>query len=120
MTISGDAGQELRRAIAWDLRGAQRRRDHAMMQLYRTLLAAVDNAGAVDAPQRVDYSSPGLGQTEIPRRHLDPDAARRVLLGEIDARRDAARTYRAAGENQRAATLDAEREVIGRYLELLA
>lgn len=119
MARSGDASHELRRAITEDLRAAQRRRDRAMMQLYRTLLAAVDNAEAVDAPQVWEYSHPRVGQTEVPRRDLDTEAVRSLLVDEIAARRDAARQYRAGGEHQRAAALDADCHVIARYLDLV-
>lgn len=110
------SGSELRRAIRDDLRSAQRERDVDRVRLYRTLLAAVDNAEAVDAAQDWDYSRPSLGQTEVARRDLGGEDVRTLLQREIDERLDAADQYRQTGKPELAARLDADCLLIAAYL----
>jgi len=51
----GDAGRALRDVVAQDLLQAQRDRDRTLVRTLRLLLAAIDNAEAIDANQAVDY-----------------------------------------------------------------
>jgi len=50
----GDAGRALRDVVAQDLLQAQRDRDRTLVRTLRLLLAAIDNAEAIDANQAVD------------------------------------------------------------------
>ena len=119
MPTPPDAGRELRTRMEQGLRAAQRARDRAGMRVHRDLLAAVDNAGAIDAPQAWDPTSPGVGRTEAPRRILDTAAAAEVLTRELDERRDAAADYHRLGYPTRAQELEADAEVVEGYLREL-
>ena len=110
------SGPALRRAIRDDLLAAQRDRDVDRVRLYRTLLAAVDNAEAVDASQTWDRSPPDLGETEVARRVLDAEAVAALLQHEIDERLAAADQYRDNGMTELAARLDADCLLIAAYL----
>lgn len=111
------SGPALRRAIRDDLLTAQRARDVDRVRLYRTLLAAVDNAEAVDASQTWNSSEPDFGETEVARRVLDAEAVTVLLQHEIDERLAAADQYRENGMPELAARLDADCLLIAAYLD---
>ena len=85
----------------------------------RLLLATIDNAEAVEAPQAVDYSYPGFGRTEAPRRRLGGPDVLGLLDAEIRDRRYVAGQLRSVDRAPDAAVLDAECEVFVRYVEFL-
>ena len=107
-----------------DLRAALKARDRGTAAALRSVLAEVDNAGAVAAPDGpAEQSSPhvagavaGLGRAEATRRHLDGSAVASVVRAEVDGRREAADAYDAAGQGERAAALRAEADRLASYL----
>lgn len=105
------SGAALRRAIRDDLRVAQRDHDVDRVRLYRTLIAAVDDAEAGD------HSMPSLGETDVARRDLSGVEVRDLLQREIDERLHAADTYRENGKPELAARLDADCLLIAAYLD---
>lgn len=115
-----DVGVAFREVLAQDLRRAQRERDTDGVRLCRILIAAIDNAGAVAAPQRWDDTRPRLGTTEVPRRRLDVPAVRALLRQEIEDRRAAAPAYRSGGRPVEADRLEREQRRIVGYLGDLA
>lgn len=82
----------------------------------REILAIVDNAGAVDAPQRHDYT--GTEPTEVPRREVSIDEVHAHLRVSITERIEAVSTYRALDHHARADELEREVVIIERYLEI--
>ena len=119
MDTSTDPARRFRAAAGEDLMAARRRRDRRQVRVIGALLAAVDNAEAVDVEQRYDYHHPGHGDTEVPRRRLDRDTLVGLLTNEIRERRDAAATYRRIGQDAAADELDRECEAIEPYLRSL-
>lgn len=77
----------MRGALRTALVDAMRRHDREAMSVYRSALAAIDNAEAVplDARQRagaVELSPYGLGAAEVPRRLLDEADLRQIVRQE--------------------------------------
>ena len=106
------------------LREALKARDRSAATVLRSILADIDNAGAVAAPDgRAGVSSPrvagavaGLGGAEAARRHLDGSAVAAVVRADIEARRESADAYDAAGQSERAAVLRTEADTLTSYL----
>jgi uncharacterized protein len=106
------------------LSAALKARDRSAATVLRSVLADIDNAGAVAAPDgRTQVSSPhvagavaGLGGTEAARRHLDGSAVAAVVRVEIEARRESADAYDAAGHSERAVVLRDEADTLASYL----
>lgn len=99
------------------LRDAMRNRDRAATTALRSVLAAVDNAGAVplgetDRAGAIEQAARGAFATEAPRRELTATDIERIIDAEINERRDAAAGMRAHGQDARAALLDAEADAI--------
>ena len=73
-----------------DLTTALRARDRTTATVLRTVLGAIANAEAVPVPQAappvaegaIAGASLGLGATEAPRRELDEDDVRAILVAE--------------------------------------
>src|SRR5689334_15844966 len=106
----------LRRALT----AALKARDAVAVSALRSALAAVENAGAVDAAQAPSpVSGPiagavsGLGAGEVERRPVD---VRAVVAAEVEHRRSAAREYAELGRTDRAERLRAEAEVLAAHL----
>jgi uncharacterized protein YqeY len=121
----------LRDRLAAELSAAVRRRDRPALSALRGALAAIANAEAVapgppppeGRPGRSAVSSGavagtslGVGSTEAPRRLLDERDMRAIVDAEVRARDEAARTYAAAGQAERAAALRAESAVLREVL----
>lgn len=106
------------------LREALKARDRSAATVLRSILADIDNAGAVAAPDgRAGVSSPrvagavaGLGGAEAARRHLDGSTVAAVVRADIEARRESADAYDAAGQSERAAVLRTEADTLTSYL----
>jgi uncharacterized protein YqeY len=105
------------------LRAALKARDRSAATVLRSVLADIDNASAVAAPDGAKVSSPhvagavaGLGGAEAARRHLDGSAVAAVVRADIEARRKSADAYDAAGQSERAAVLRTEADTLTSYL----
>jgi uncharacterized protein len=119
VNVYEDLGQVVRDDIQRHLIDARRRRDQRATDVLRSLLAAIDNAGAVPAAQRYDFARPALGETEVPRRRLDAAELRRLLHAEAAERRTAAATLRHVGVTDLADDLERDAEMVLHYLDLL-
>lgn len=95
-----DPVQELAAAVRAELREALRRRDRTAASPLREILAVVDHAGAVDAPQGYDHT--GVAPTEVPRREVTIAEVTASLQRLVDERQAAATTYRDLGQPDRA------------------
>jgi len=94
-------------------------RDRVAMSALRSALGAIDNAEATgaDVPPAVESGViaggvGGLGAGEVARRDLSPADLAAVLHDEVTDRRTAANEYRTIGQDDAAAALDAEAEII--------
>lgn len=100
-------------------------RDTPARNAIRSALAAIENAEAV-APERVGGPSAtsehiagatvGVGAAEVDRRELDEDHTLEIVSAERDERLAVAADYRARGEEQRAAELEAEAAALDAFL----
>lgn len=99
--MSTDPVQTLMDTIRTDLQEALRQRDRAAVSPLREILAAIDNASAVDAPQGYDYT--GEAPTEVTRREVTFGEVVASLQRLIDQRLAAAANYRDLGQSDRAA-----------------
>jgi uncharacterized protein len=108
---TSDVRQRLRRALT----AALKERDSlAVAALRRSVLAAIDNAEAVDAGQappsgvshaRVAATVSGLGAGDLVRRSLTDAELEAVVRGEATERGIAAEEYERAGQRERAEQL---------------
>lgn len=72
---------------------AMKRRNRVAVSVYRTTLAAIDNAEAVPVSSRagaLESSPSGVGRSDVARVSLPPDQVRAVVLAEAAERRSAA------------------------------
>ena len=98
----------VRKLLRVDLIAAMKDRDAGKVSLIRTLIAAIENAEAVDP---TEFG----GVTEVPRLHLSDDEIMRIILDEGDDLRRAASEYTRRGhvaESQRLLSLS---KVADRY-----
>lgn len=106
--------EALRARLAGALREAMKSRDTVVVATLRTLLSALDNAGAV--PETRDHA-PVFGRSgDAPRRELTAGDARRVLSAEADEREAAAADYERRGLQESAQRLRTELEIIQRFM----
>ena len=110
---------ELRRALT----AALKARDAVAVSALRSALAAIENAGAVDAAQapspdsgRIAGAVAGIGAGEVARRPLGDADLRALVVAEVEHRRTAAREYAALGRPDRAERLQAEADVLAVHL----
>lgn len=96
-----------------DLMLAMRARDDARTRVLRSALAAIDNAGAVEAPT----SSAGtVGYSDVPRRELDLSTIREVLEAEIHEREAGIVEYQGVDRPDEAENLRVEVAILRSYL----
>jgi uncharacterized protein len=106
----------LRRALTTALKA----RDVVAVSALRSALAAIENAGAVDASHVPPSNSgpiagavAGLGASEVERRPVDVHA---VVAAEVEQRRVAAREYADLDRPDHAERLRAEADVLAVHL----
>jgi uncharacterized protein YqeY len=113
-TESGTRPMSLREQIKADLPAAMRERQTIVVATLRSLMAAIDNAGAVEqgAP-----SGPIVGRpADVPRKTLSAQDVRKIVQAEADERSGAIATYERLGKTTDANRLREELTVISRYL----
>ena len=99
-----------------DLKAALQGRDSGKVGILRTLIAALDNAEAVQVEQ-TGYQSRKFGDPsgEVARRELDGDAIDGVLGAEVASRLSAAADYEKHGRMEDAARLRLEAALVASY-----
>jgi uncharacterized protein YqeY len=110
MSDETDFAETMRARLQADLRDAMKRRETVAVSTLRCLIAAIDNAGAVDAREVVG------GATEVARRVLTASDVDAVLRREWEARETAAATLERHGRD--AGAPRAEMSVAARYLNV--
>jgi uncharacterized protein YqeY len=105
----------LRSRLRDALREAMKARDQAAISAYRSALAAIGNAEAVDAHDAFGPGSgpiagarSGLGAADVPRRAVTEAEVTRLVRAEVVERRAAADLYARREERERAQRLRAE------------
>jgi uncharacterized protein YqeY len=127
MSEDADFAETMRVRLQADLRDAMKRRDATAVSTLRCLIAAIDNAGAVEAPEEYaaasrDWSKgshhviTGAGPTEVARRTLTVDDVDALLRREWQARETAAATLERHGRD--AGAPRAEMSIVARYLNV--
>jgi uncharacterized protein YqeY len=116
MTTDPVDGMKLR--LRSDLKAAMQAKRAVEMKALRALLGAIDNAQSVPVPETRGYVSRAFGDEsgEVPRLALSGDALRAVIAREAASHRAAAAEMALFGRTERAEALDAEAEIVERYL----
>ena len=105
------------------LKVAMKERDSAAMAAFRSAIAAMDNAGAVDAsltpsPDDTEIANAmlGAGAADVPRGVLSIDDVLRIIRAEIAERFAAAEQYVRLGRTDQASRLQAEADALQGFL----
>jgi len=104
------AANHIRETLRADLKTAMVERRVDDVSLIRTLIAAIDNAEAVDLPEGATTT------TEMPRKVLGEDDVAAVLRAEVASRQLAAAQIRERGNTAEAGRLDNEANRVAAYL----
>lgn len=116
----GTPDQALRERLRAALKPAMKARDRSAVAALRSVLGAIDNAEAIDAPEvkagALEDSAVGLGAAEMPRRELSEDDIAAIVRREIDERRSAAAEYGRLGQSERQDSLTAEADALAALL----
>ncbi|HOQ52662.1 MAG TPA: GatB/YqeY domain-containing protein [Micropruina sp.] len=120
-----DESAPLRHALRDALPGAMKSGDTPGRNAIRAALAAIENAESVPSDQNVTRAATsehiagavvGLGAAEVQRRELTEEQTLEIVSAERDERLAAAAQYRAAGQAERAAQLEAEALALDSFL----
>ncbi|MFI0901477.1 hypothetical protein [Streptomyces sp. NPDC020983] len=120
---SSSAPAPLAQRLRAALPAAVRARDKATLALLRSTLAAIENAGAVEAPAAtgggpaIEQTPVGAGAAEAARRELTDADVERIVRAELAEREAAAQAYDQAGRPAQAEELRAGARVVAAYLE---
>ena len=116
----------MRATMRDDLKAALKARDRVAVAALRSALAAIENAEALPAgeaaasgtggSEHVAGAALGVGATEAERRHLTEGDVRAIVAKEVQDRTEAAEEYARLDRPDAAARVQAEAEVLGRYL----
>jgi len=96
---------------------ALKARDAVAVAAYRSALAAVDNARAVEAPKGPVRTALGVGAREVSRRELSDEQVREIVRREISDREAAALEYETRGRADHAQRLRDEASVLAAFLD---
>jgi uncharacterized protein YqeY len=118
--LAENVGETKKAQLRHDLRAAMKRGDTGEMALLRELVAALDNAEA--APLRAERPSVGRhafsdGSAEGERRALTRGDVHALMVGEMNARMEAAAEFARLGAEARSTALYAEIRILQRYVE---
>jgi uncharacterized protein YqeY len=103
----------LRVRLRADLEKARKAKDPETVTLIRTLIAAIDNAEAIDMQASAAVNSPG----EVSRRILSDEEIMNIVLREGTELRAAAEDYERLGRSDEANRLRSLSLVADRYAE---
>ena len=124
MTRQFSDAAALRDTLRSDLTAAMKARDPDAVAVLRTVIAAIDNAEAVAAPQaappatsaHIAGARAGLGSAEAPRRRLAGDELQAILRGQVAEYTREADGYAAHGQDAAAQRLRNQASLLSRYL----
>lgn len=113
--------QPLRDRLRAALPKALKNRDRTAASTLRAILAAIDNAEAVDSGSAragaIESSPVGLGVAEAARRDLTEADITAIVRSEIDERRRAAAVYERSGHPDQAAELRTTAAMLAGFLD---
>ena len=114
----------LRTRLRRDLRAAMKAQRRDEMAALRTLIAAIDNAEAVEdlslpstpvSSEHVAAARPGIGAADSPRRSLSEHEVQRIVEAELWERDAQAERLELLGRSDDASRLRIEAAVLARY-----
>lgn len=84
--------EEIKKRLSGDLKNAMKEKNDVAVKAIRSLVSALDNAGAVaiEVPTNMPMAggiagaTDGLGSTEVPRRELSDGEIQEIIQKEID------------------------------------
>jgi uncharacterized protein len=104
----------IRARLKAGLTKAMKTRQSAVVSILRTVLAAIDNAEAVELPPNF---VPGMGQSnDVPRKVLTETQMRDIVHNEIRALQSATAEYEQLGKPEEADTLRNQAAALSEYL----
>jgi uncharacterized protein YqeY len=113
--MTQDAASLMRARIKADLRDAMKSRRTVTVATLRSLLAAIDNAEAVDGTAVVN---PVIGRSnDVPRRELSEAEVRQLVQREADEYAGAVATYERLGLAEELEKVRLKLEVTRQYLK---
>ncbi len=114
----------IRDALRAAVTAAAKRRDRSALSVYRTALAAIDNAEAVPLPEgmpragAVEAAAIGVGAAEAERRALTEPEMLDIVAAEADERRHAADQFdRHGSQTDRAQALRDDAALLDNLIE---
>ena len=115
--MTASAAIALKAQLRADLKIAMRAQRREETQLLRLLIAAVDDAEAVPAPEG-GYITRAFeeGSAEVPRRKVTAEMLQAILQHEFDARHAAADAMDRIARADRAGALRFQAAIVARYL----
>jgi uncharacterized protein YqeY len=119
-TATANAGEAMKARLRRDLRAAMKWGDKDEMAVLRELVAALDNAEAALLREEfpsVDRRSFSNGSAEGQPRVLRQGDVHALILGEMNARLEAAAEFARLGAEARSTALSAEIGILSRYLQ---
>ena len=114
--MEGNRLTQLQGRLRASLTAALKTRDAVGVAAFRSALASVDNAGAVEALQGPVRTGLGVGAREASRRELSDEQVREIVRREISDREAAALEYEARGRADHGQRLRAEASVLSAFL----
>jgi uncharacterized protein YqeY len=125
--MTQDHDDNLRDRLHRALPLAMKAQDRPAVSALRSALAAIDNAGAVDAARappgtghpELAGTVAGLGATEAERRALTPAQMEEIVRAEVADRETAALGYERAGHPEHAEWLRGEAKILTSYLDTM-
>lgn len=105
----------VQRRLREDLVEALTKRDKVEVSTIRTLIAALENAEAIEDDTKVDVDV--VFRPDRPRRELTPEDVRRILQAERSEVALAAEHYRDLGVDEEADELEQRTRIVDRYLD---
>ncbi len=104
----------MRDLLRSDLRTALKAQDRVLTRVLRSVISAMENAEAVEAPAA---STGTIGYGDVDRRRLEPGREVELIEAEILERETGLAEYQRVGQIDAAAVLQVEISILRRYLE---
>lgn len=122
-TVNASA-ETMKAALRADLKAAMKARQRLEVAAIRGAIAALDNAEAVEIPDKLDETTSahiagakaGLGAGEAARRTLSGADVTALLRAQITSRLEQAASFQQLGHDASAEELRTEAQILKRYL----
>lgn len=112
-----DIVDEFRAKLSEELRAALAKRDKEEVSTIRSLMAALDNAGALSKEEIARL--PDFAGAEVPRRKMSQSDIERILQSEIELRKNAFDDYSRIGNAEQAELVERSIATIRRLAAML-